>query len=504
MEKTEKFKTFAASALLITSLLAAFWLPITTAYAQNKQNKARRPNIIFILTDDLGWSELGSYGNRFNETPNLDRLAREGVRFTQAYAAAPVCSPTRAALMSGQFPARVGINDYLDVRDVKHLSPSYTTLNELLKNAGYKTGIVGKWHLTGDYTLGRGAPEKHGWDEVIASERKYIADGDYSFPYFFLPDLTEKLPAEYLTDRLNLEAVDFIKRHKDKPFFLYLANYAVHTKLAGKPELVQKYRAKPDAGKDRNNPELAAMLESVDRGVGEIVQTLADLNLSDDTIIVFTSDNGGETRVTSNAPLRAGKSTLYEGGIREPLIIKYPRLIGGGSVANQPVVTMDFYPTLLELAGARHDKTQTMDGRSFAAVLRNPNKTANATLYWYYPLPKPHFLGGRSAEAIRDGDYKLIRFFDDNRTELYDLKNDISERKDLAGTMPAKVRKLRQKLASWRARTVTTTPRFDEKPFAPNLSASQKSVVSQLEVCRNRLQARKCLPERPARPILEQ
>lgn len=413
---------------------------------------AKRPNIIFILADDLGWRELGSYGNRFNETPNLDRLARQGMRFTQGYASAPVCSPTRASFMTGQYPARVGITDYLDVHDVNFLSPSYVTINEPLKQVGYVSGLIGKWHLTGDYDKRRGAPQLHGWDEVIASETKYIANGDYFAPYFFLPDLKPRQPNEYLTDRLNQEAVDFIRRHKDQPFFLYLSHYAPHTKLEAKPELVQKYAAKPGAGKERNNPELAAMLESVDEGVGQIMQMLNELNLAEDTIIIFTSDNGGETGVTSNAPLRAGKSTLYEGGIREPLIIRYPRLVKAGTVCAAPVTSPDFYPTLLELAGAKRDARQVLDGKSFVSLLKNGRGRGEETLYWHYPLAKPHFLGGRSAGAVRHGNYKLIEFYDTNKAELYDLASDMSEEKDLSSAMPRKVAELRSMLDAWRKR----------------------------------------------------
>ncbi len=200
----------------------------------------RPPNIVFIMADDLGWRELGCYGNTFNETPHLDRLAKEGLRFTRSYSAAPVCSPTRAALMTGQHPARVGITDYLEKDDDHFLSPDYITLNERLKTAGYVSGLIGKWHLTGDYDRRRGEPNLHGWDEVIASETRYIAGGAYFHPYFFMPGLPAREPNEYLTDRLSQEAVDFITRHKDQPFFLYLSHYAPHTKLAGKPELVRK------------------------------------------------------------------------------------------------------------------------------------------------------------------------------------------------------------------------------------------------------------------------
>jgi arylsulfatase A-like enzyme len=214
----------------------------------------------------------------------------------------------------------------------------------------------------------------------------------------------------------------------------------------------------------------AAMIFNLDENIGRLLQALQETGKADNTLVVFTSDNGGESRVTSNAPLRAGKSTLYEGGIREPLLVKYPKMIKGGSVSNAPVITTDFYPTLIEMARARMDKTQIMDGRSFVDSLKNPNKARNETLYWYYPLAKPHFLGGRSAQAIRDGDYKLIEFFDNNTIELYNLKTDLSEQNDLSKEIPEKADELRRKLAAWRKQTVTIAPRFDEKPFAPNLN----------------------------------
>ena len=432
-----------------------------------------RPNIIIILADDLGWSELGCYGNRndgprFNETPNLDRLAAGGMRFTQAYATAPVCTPTRIALMTGQHPARVGITDYLDARDEKFLSPDYTTLNEQLKKAGYHSGLIGKWHLTGDYTRKKGEPAKHGWDEVICSETEYIAGGDYFHPYFFMPDVQAKSEGEYLTDRLNQEAVDFIKRSQSKsnqpnvaqpnaarPFFLYLSHYAVHTKLAGKPDLVAKYQKKAGAGTKQNNPELAAMLESIDEGVGQIVTTLKELGLSDNTLILFTSDNGGERNVTSNAPLRGGKSELYEGGIREPFITYWPGVIKAGAVSKQVVNTLDIYPTLLELAYLKPSTNQILDGISLASLLKGTAKPISRTLYWQYPLAKPHFLGGRSAGAIRSGNYKLIEYFDNGQVQVFDLANDLGEQHDLAKKRPALRNNLLNQLWEWRKKAVS-------------------------------------------------
>ncbi len=417
------------------------------------------PNIIFILADDLGWAELGCYGNGFNETPNLDKLARQGMRFTDAYAAAPVCSPFRAALMTGQYPARIGITDYLRPNDSRHLSTDYVTIAEMLRQAGYATGIIGKWHLTGYANHGAKefGPGLHGFDEVIVSENRGIGGGSYFYPYHFNREIEHRLSEkEYLIDRCNLEAVEFIERHKDGPFFLYLSHYAVHTKLVGRDDLVAGYENKPGAGRGnnakRNNPHLAAQLESIDEGVGMIMNKLDELGLAENTLLIFTSDNGGEDRVTSNAPLRAGKSTLYEGGIRTPLIFRWPGVINPGGICRTPMSTVDFYPTLLDLAGLRAGKSQILDGLSLVPVLKaEKNHLKRETLYWHYPLEKPHFLGGRSAGAIRLGNWKLIEFFDNATVELYDLAEDISEEHNLSPQMPEKTADLRNRLAKWRS-----------------------------------------------------
>lgn len=435
------------------AVVVGFVLAGWSVFAQKTSFKTP-PNIIVILADDLGWSELGCYGNRFNETPNLDRLAAAGMRFTQAYATAPVCTPTRIALMTGQHPARVGITDYLDARDEKYLSPDYVTLNEPLKQRGYRCGLIGKWHLTGDYTKRRGEPAKHNWDEVICSETGYIADGDYFHPYFFMPEVQAKTEGEYLTDRLNSEAVDFIRRHQKRPFFLYLSHYAVHTKLVGQPSKVAHFQRKPGAGSRQNNPELAAMLASVDEGVGEIVKTLRELGISENTLILFTSDNGGESRVTSNAPLRGGKSELYEGGIREPLIACWPGQIKPGTVSDQVINTLDIYPTLLELGVGKPAAGQVLDGVSVASVLKGTGQRFPRTLYWHYPLPKPHFLGGRSAGAIRRDAYKLIEYFDTGQIQLFNLADDPGETNDLAEQLPDRRDQLRKQLREWREKTV--------------------------------------------------
>lgn len=450
------------SGFIAFAYLLLFCLSAVSGFAQ-KAKPGTPPNIIIILADDLGWSELGSYGNRFNETPNLDRLAAGGMRFTQAYATAPVCTPTRIALMTGQHPARVGITDYLDAKDDKFLSPNYLTINELVKKKGYHTGLIGKWHLTGDYGRKRGEPAKHGWDEVICSETGYIANGDYFHPYFFMPEVAAKLEGEYLTDRLNREAVDFIKRSSGKPFFLYLSHYAVHTKLVGKPDKVAKYQQKIGAGTKQNNPQLAAMLESIDDGVGQIVKALEEAGLRENTLILFTSDNGGELNVTTNGPLRGGKSELYEGGIREAFIASWPAQIKAGAVSAQVVNTLDIYPTLLDIAAVKPPTDQVLDGVSFASTLKGNAKPQSRTLYWHYPLPKPHFLGGRSAGAIRSGDFKLIEYFDTGQIELFNLANDLGEKTDLSEKEPAKRARLLSQLWEWRQKTVADSIQIKER-----------------------------------------
>ena len=465
-------------------LCLVLWVITSTAIAQSAS-----PNIIFVLADDLGWSELGCYGNSFNETPHIDRLAEQGMRFTQAYASAPVCSPYRASLLTGQHPARTGILDYLRPNSSNALPTNQITLPEMLRDNGYATGMVGKWHLTGKMYHGAEfevAPSDHGFDWDFGREVKGVGNGANFWPYVFRDqpirwlDIPENRLGEneYLTDRLNLEAVDFVERNKDKPFFLYLSHFAPHSILNGRPDLVEKYKSKHTPGKSTrekcylcqdaglsgdpghhwasdHNPHLAAMLESIDDGVGLLAQKLDELGLADNTIFIFTSDNGGETNVTSNLPLRGGKSQLYEGGIRVPMIVRWPKSIPPNSTNARISVNYDFYPTLLEAVGVEHNPEQTLDGvSSLVSWQQGSFEIERGAVFWHYPLDQPHFLGGVSSGAVHVRDWKLIESFDedgDARYELFDLANDLGESTNLAQQHPKRVEQLATQLATWRS-----------------------------------------------------
>ncbi|MDO9458017.1 sulfatase [Nocardioides sp.] len=411
-------------------------------------------NVVVVSIDDLGWHELGCYGNTFNETPHIDALAARGVLFTQAYAAAPLCSPTRAALVTGRYPARTGVTDFLRPEDAvsdNHLSTRIPTVPDVLGPLGYTTGLIGKWHLTetysGDYAGRAGGPLAHGFDDVRLSEEKYIAEGDYFHPYRFMPSVSAVEPGEHLTDRLATEAVDFIGDHADEPFFLHLSNYAVHTDLDPRPDLLAKYAAKPGADDVPHNPELAAMLESVDRQVGAVVDALRERRIADKTLVVVISDNGGQSR-PANLPLRGGKGELYEGGIRVPMIATWA---GGpqrqARTVDTPVNTVDLLPTALELAGGRPRRRDRFDGISLAPLLLGDDEPladrVGDAMFWVYP----HHIGRTHPHAaIRSGDLKLVKQLRDDTVELYDVSVDEGEKNDLSARRPADTRRLRRLL----------------------------------------------------------
>lgn len=441
---------------------------------------SERPNIIFIMADDLGWGELNSYGNDFNETPNLNKLAAQGMLFSNAYAAAPVCSPTRASVVTGQYPARVGITDFLAPSSNEYLKPDeHITINEALSEVGYHTGIIGKWHLETHFNNIQGGPEDHGFDEVIGSETKYIADGDYFFPYDKSATLNDKgEEGEFLTDRLVQEAKDFIGRNKEKPFFLYLSHYSVHTTLAAPEDLVTKYKKKfnekygegkaeklfdgQKRGRHRanhiDNPYLAAMLERIDAGVGEIMAKLESEGLAENTVLVFFSDNGGAHNSGNNSYLKGYKTQLYEGGIREPLIIRWPGKIKPGAVTHEPVSSIDFYPTFLDIAQGINTE-QHLDGVSLMPLLKENKSCGERTLYWHYPSETGN-AKHKMSSAIRVDDYKLIEFYEDCRKELYNLKADPGETTDLSEDMPEMTSSLYQKLQEWKKEVNALAPKI--------------------------------------------
>jgi len=443
-------------------------------------SKKTKPNIVFILVDDLGWTDTGCFNSSFYETPNIDKLAAEGMLFTNAYAACPVSSPTRASIMTGKYPARINTTDYFGAsqpenwrRNSPLLPAAYQnklplkeiTIAETLKANGYNTFFAGKWHLGGEGWF----PENQGFDVNKGGiERGGPYGGKKYFSPYGNPKLTDGPDGEHLPDRLASETAGFIEANVDNPFLAYLSFYSVHTPLMGRPDLVEKYKQKAlnvDTALVRFIPEgkrmarqvqehavYAAMVEAMDQAVGKVLKKLIDLNLQDNTIIIFMSDNGGlstsEGSPTSNLPLRAGKGWLYEGGIREPMIIKWPGVTIKGSVCNTPVISTDFYPTILDMAGLDALPEQHIDGQSFTRLLKGKRIKRNRELFWHYP----HYgnQGGQPGSAVRVGKYKLIHFYYNNIIELYNLEEDIGEHNNLVKKLPDKVEELIEILDKWR------------------------------------------------------
>lgn len=448
------------------------------------------PNIVFILIDDLGWNDLACYGSSFHETPAIDHLAQSGMLFTDAYAASPVCSPTRASILSGKSPARLNITDWipgmdpvnrplLGTKDQHELSLDEQTFAERLLTEGYQTAFLGKWHLGGEGYL----PENQGFG-LNKGGHDAGRPATYFYPYqkgnrLDVPGLSGGKEGEYLTDRLTSESIKFIETNKDQPFLLYLSHYAVHTPIEARDSLVQKYEKKKVAQAKKeeggfvaegdnwtrlrqDNADYAAMVESVDQSVGRIQKQLEELGLLEETIIIFTSDNGGLSTLgkprapTSVRPLRAGKGWLYEGGIRVPLIISWSGKIKAGGKSSALTTSMDFYPTLLELLGLDLMPEQHRDGRSLAPLLLGNDSIEATSLFWHFP--HYHGSGSLPSGAIRRGDFKLIQFYEDKRIELYNLANDSSETNNLVDSLPEKAGELVDQLALWQEKTGAKLP----------------------------------------------
>ncbi len=516
-----------------------------TSFAQRTSKKM---NVVFFLVDDLGWKDLACYGSEFYETPNIDRLAKEGVKFTDAYSSCHVCSPSRASILNGKYPARTGLSDwlpgrkdfpfqkFLNVRSVQQLAYEDSTLAETLRANGYNTAIFGKWHLGEDPSN----PLAHGFNERLSDWNKGWPAKSYFSPYA-MPGLTDGPDGEYLTDRVTTEALKYMEKNKDRPFFVYLSQFAVHDPIQGRPDLVEKYRKKlkqmttqqgapfilegnPDAKKPltraelnellkddkyagynvlpqqtvkikqyQDNVQFAAMVDNMDENLGRVMAKLKELGIDENTIIVFVSDNGGMSAAnvgnpyrvirenglngafaSSNLPLRAGKGWLYEGGIRVPMIIKWPGQAKAGLQSKVPVISTDFYPTILDMLGLPLMPQQHMDGVSIKPVLQGQEKLNRKAVFWHFPHYSNHGMQSPGG-AVRAGNYKLIEYFENNTVQLFNLANDIGEQNDLSKKEPGKVKELRAMLHQWR-KSVGAKMLVPNPDFSPDSTAGPRNI----------------------------
>ncbi|QDU81074.1 Arylsulfatase [Polystyrenella longa] len=442
---------FVALSLFVSHLLVS-----DSLFAQDDQKQTAPPNVILFLADDMGWRDLACYGNEFHETPNIDQLAADGIRFTDAYAACPVCSPTRASILTGNYPATINLTDFipghyrpfakLTVPEFNQQLPdTQETLAEIMKSANYQTGSFGKWHLGGQGSL----PPDHGFTDWV------VSGGRHFYPNFRTNPGRKIEDGTYLADFLTSEAERFLEENQDRPFFLYLPHYAVHIPLEAKKELIKKYEDKQKPAYGVNNPIYAAMVEHLDQSVGRLTQKLEELDLAENTIFIFYSDNGGLFKrfdgngpdVMSNEPLRAEKGTLYEGGVRVPFIVRWPGKVQAGTESAAPVCSVDLLPTIVEMTGQSNQQKKQTDGVSLASLILKQEPLAERSLYWHYP----HYHHCDPSGSIRSGRYKLIEDFQEGRLELYDLETDLGEIHNLAEEKPELAATMQQQLADWRA-----------------------------------------------------
>ncbi|WKN33673.1 sulfatase [Porifericola rhodea] len=466
--------------VLIAALPISLLLSCTE---RSKETTSEPPNFVFILVDDLGWTDLSSFGSNFYETPNIDALAASGMKFTNAYAACPVCSPTRASIMTGKYPARMEATDWfgapqpdnvdkhwtkdkplLPAPYLEHMKPEEKTLAEAFKEAGYATFFAGKWHLGDEEKY---YPEAQGFDVNIGG---YHRGGPYTGNRYFSPydnpKMTNGPEGEHLPDRLAAETASFIEQHKDSSFLAYLSFYSVHTPLMAREDLKAKYEAKRDSlglqdkwGEEgdrkhrlvQSHAVYAGMVEAMDQAVGKVLAQLEQSGVAHNTVVIFMSDNGGlstsEGHPTTNLPLRAGKGWLYEGGIREPMIVRWPSVTQEGSESQVPLTSTDFYPTMLEIAGIELQPDQHKDGKSFVSTLKGSTESVHDAIFWHYP----HYgnQGGSPGSAMRKGDWKLIHWYEGNRYELYNLAKDIGEEHNLAEEHPDRLASMKDELHHW-------------------------------------------------------
>ncbi|MBN1465927.1 sulfatase [candidate division KSB1 bacterium] len=472
-------RCFVSTLVGATALTGITWHRCTTS---------RKPNFLFILVDDLGWADLGCYGSTFHETPNLDGLAATGMRFTDAYAACPVCSPTRAAIMTGRHPVRLNITDWIpgdDPHDRERIGPqdqhelphAEVTIAEMLRDNGYRTFLAGKWHLGGEGYY----PEDQGFD-INKGGHEMGHPSSYYSPYRN-PKLADGPEGEYLTDRLTDESIQFLKEAGEEPFFLYLPFYTVHTPIQACKRHLQHFQEKaasltaamPDEREEhagatklrQDDAAYATMVYAMDENIGRLLRSLEELELAERTIVIFTSDNGGLSTMarnrrapTSNEPLRAGKGWCYEGGIRVPLIVRAPGISRVASICCEPVISMDFFPTMLELAGLTVLPEKHIDGLSLVPLLRGAEQLPRDALYWHYP--HYHSSTWTPGAALRARDWKLIEFFDEEKVELYNLKEDIGEKNDLASTLPGRRDELLAELHRWQRELDAKMPTLNQ------------------------------------------
>ena len=447
-------------------------------------NAADKPNIIYINADDLGVMDVGFMGDTRYSTPNLNRLASEGMVFTNAYAPAANCAPSRAACLSGQMASRTGVytvgnSDRGNVKTRKlvptentlHLSNDNRTIADALKSGGYITCQIGKWHVGKD-------PLEQGIEINIAGYDRGSPKSYFS-PYKN-PHLPDGHKGEYLTDRLTDEAITFVSDHKDKTFFLYLPYYTVHTPLQGRKDLVEKYKNKPGI-----NANFGAMVEALDENVGRLLAHLIKTGLDENTLVLFTSDNGGIRKISKQDPLRAGKGSYYEGGVREPLVVRWPGKVAAGSKCDVPVIGLDFYPTLLEVAGIKKLDEKLLDGVSIMPLLMGSGTIGKRALFWHFPVYLQAYAGvedgsrdplfrTRPGSSMRLGKWKLHEYFEDGAFELYNLEEDEGETKNLASSMPEKVEELKKMLYAWRTENNCPVPSELNPKYDPNYKPKPK------------------------------